>query len=539
MSNFSADIIVVGSGPSAVHAAYPLVESGRSVLMLDVGYRDTTYESLIPQQSFTQIRRTDPYQHRYFLGDEFEGISLDPLGAAPQITPPRQYVVRNTQIMTPVVSHSFQAVESFAKGGLGGAWGAVAFPFLDNELVNAGLVPGELRPHYEVVAKRIGISGCQDDLEPLRGVIQPLLPALEIDRNAEMILSRYERRREEFQREGVYMGRPLMATLSQPLGEREAQPYHDMDFWSNRGRSVYNPDTTVNELERHENFSYRDGRLVESFTEEQEGVSVRAKSLARDEQEVFTARRLILAAGALGTGRIVLRSLGKYDVPVPLTCNMHLYIPCLHYRSLGKSPKDRCHSLAQLTIIYDPSGNRDHLVQAQLYSCRSLLLYKLLKESPLPFRESLRAMRSLLASMIVFVIQFEDYQTAGKTCALRRGQNAGQDYLHIEYEPSVESVRRAKEGVKVLRRFMRRLGCLPLRSVEPGYGSSVHYASLLPISGEEKPLTTEPSGRLRGTRQVYIADGAALAYLPAKGLTLTLMANANRVGQNVVNDLAG
>ncbi len=76
-----------------------------------------------------------------------------------------------------------------------------------------------------------------------------------------------------------------------------------------------------------------------------------------------------------------------------------------------------------------------------------------------------------------------------------------------------------------------------MRPVRPQHGSSVHYATTLPFDTADKLLTTEPSGRLRGTKAVYIADGAAFAYLPAKGLTGTLMANANRVGQQVARTM--
>jgi hypothetical protein len=190
-----------------------------------------------------------------------------------------------------------------------------------------------------------------------------------------------------------------------------------------------------------------------------------------------------------------------------------------------------------LTAIYDPSGDAEHLVQAQLYSCRSLLLFRLLKESPLPYGESLRVMRALYNSMIVMVIQFEDYQTPGKHCTLRHSRGESPDCLEIAYEASSETGPHVRQAVKMLRYLIRELGCIPLRTVEPGHGSSVHYGSLLPFSLDEKPLTTSPAGRLRGTHGVYIADGAAFTYLPAKGLTLTLMANANRIGQNVCADL--
>src|SRR5205085_191951 len=128
------DVIVVGSGASGVHAAYPLVEAGCKVAMLDVGNEDTVYGPLIPQTSFVDIRRSDPQQHRYLLGDRLEGIPVGAVGTGPQITPPRQYVVRDAAALAPKLSAGFSPLESLALGGLGGAWGAVSFPFIDEEL---------------------------------------------------------------------------------------------------------------------------------------------------------------------------------------------------------------------------------------------------------------------------------------------------------------------------------------------------------------------------------------------------------------------
>jgi choline dehydrogenase-like flavoprotein len=537
MSGVASDVIVVGSGASAVHAAYAIVERGASVLMLDVGTRDQTYEPLIPDGPFTRIRRTDGRQHRYFLGDRFEGIPLASLGAGPQMTPPRQYVLENARAFSPIDSQSFEALQSFALGGLASTWGAVAFPFLDQELVRAGLSPQELRPHYKIVARRIGVCGEQDDLGPLHGAIESLLPPLDLDHNAGMLLSHYQEKRNQLQKRGIRMGRPLMAVLTQPLRGRSAHAYHDMDFWSNAGASVYRPASTLHELSAMAGFSYRPSCLVESFSEHGERIRLHVKPLATGGIETLETRRLVLAAGALGTGRIVLKSLARYDSPVPITCNPHLYMPCLHYRNLGAAPSDRCHSLAQLTAIYDPSGDREHLVQAQLYSYRSLLLFRLLKESLLPYRESLRVMRLLYSSMVLLVIQFEDSQAPGKHCILRRGLTGRPDRLEISYTASDDALGQTRRGVKAFRGLMRQLGCLPLRVVQAPHGSSVHYASLLPFHADEKLLATAPSGRLWGTRGVYIGDGASFAYLPAKGLTLTLMANANRIGQNVCKDL--
>jgi hypothetical protein len=532
-----SDVIVVGSGASAVHAAYPLVEAGLTVTMLDVGFEDKIYEPLIPDAPFTEIRRTDAAQHRYFLGDDFEGIPLGPVGTGAQVTPPRQYVLRHADKLTPMISSGFAPIESLAKGGLGGAWGAVSFPYLDSELQKSGLLPSAMRPHYERVARRIGISGPHDDdLKPFRGDLHTQQPPLDLDHNAETIYLRYQERRSSFHRAGIYMGSPMRAVLTQPLDGRREHPYHDMDFWSNKGGAVYRPALSLRQLRQYKNFSYQCPYLVKTFSEDKSGqISVRGESLDSQRHETFMARRLVLAAGSLGTTRIVLRSLQQYNMRVPLTCNAHTYVPCIHYRGLGTPAKDRCHSLAQLAMIYDPTGDREHLVQGQLYSYRSLLLFRLLKESPLAYREGLRVIRGLAPNFVILVIMHEDYRREDSYCLLRK--NGETDHLEIVYRPTEETDAQHRAYERVMTSCLRRLGCWPLKTVHPGHGSSIHYGSQLPFTHEDRPLTTDPSGHLRGTRWVYIADGAAFAYLPAKGLTLTLMANGDRVGTHVSQTL--
>ncbi|MGI9181576.1 MAG: hypothetical protein ACR2H9_13865 [Longimicrobiaceae bacterium] len=84
------DVLVVGSGASGVNAAAPLVAAGLRVLMLDYGNQDRGYPPLIPPDSFSEIRRSDEEQHRYYLGDDFEGIPLGPARVGAQLTPTAQ-----------------------------------------------------------------------------------------------------------------------------------------------------------------------------------------------------------------------------------------------------------------------------------------------------------------------------------------------------------------------------------------------------------------------------------------------------------------
>jgi choline dehydrogenase-like flavoprotein len=60
-------------------------------------------------------------------------------------------------------------------------------------------------------------------------------------------------------------------------------------------------------------------------------------------------------------------------------------------------------------------------------------------------------------------------------------------------------------------------------------GASVHYAGTIPMTRREAPLTATPEGRSRDFSNLWLVDGTTFPFLPAKNLTLTLMANAARI----------
>jgi len=311
-----------------------------------------------------------------------------------------------------------------------------------------------------------------------------------------------------------------------------------MDFWADTDRSVYRPRWTLEELAGFPGFEYLDRRFVLGFREVRDGVIVSARHADTGASEEHRARALILAAGALGSARLALRSLDRYDVPVPILCNPYTYAPAVNLGMLGVEPRDRRHSLAQLTAIYRPDAGDGRIVQAQYYSYRSLLLYKLIKESPLPHRESRKLLRLLVPVLGILGIHHEDRATPSKIGVLRRGTDGEFDRLEIEYRPSAAEEQRQDAEERKLLGFFRKLGCWSFKRVRPGHGANIHYAGTLPMSREERELTCDSSCRLRGTRAVYVADGAVFPYLPAKGLTATIMANADRVGVQVANTIA-
>ncbi|MBA3451950.1 MAG: GMC family oxidoreductase [Deltaproteobacteria bacterium] len=529
------DAIIVGSGPSAVNAAYPLVEAGLTVRMLDVGNRDSKYAGLIPDGQFSELRRTDPDQHRYFLGDELEGIGFGHTGAGAQLTPPRQYVCKDTERLQPIASESFFPLQSLAEGGLGGAWGAGSPPFSAADLAGFPIALEDLQPHYEVVADRIGVSGTRDDLMPFLGPTFALQPPVEVDSNGEGILRRYATQRGVLNKAGMFLGHPRIAMLSREHRGRLANRYWDMDFWSDAGKSVYRPKWTLDELKTFASFSIVSRRLVRSFEERDDGeVVVTAANVDGSGTELHRARSLVLAAGTLGSTRIVLRSMGHVDRRVPIVCNPHSYAALLNLNTLGQGVRDERHSMAQFCLVHAPDGHTRPFTVGHFYSYRSLLLFRLIRDTPLPVRESLTIMRHLSPSLGALILQHRDTPSPTKYCSLGAGEDAP---LEIEYSLSASEQRRIDDVEAEITRGLRRLRCIKLKTMRPGHAASVHYAGTLPMSATDVELTTSRDGRLHRTKRVYVADGSVFPSLPSKGLTFTMMANADRIGCHVRSTL--
>ena len=97
------------------------------------------------------------------------------------------------------------------------------------------------------------------------------------------------------------------------------------------------------------------------------------------------------------------------------------------------------------------------------------------------------------------------------------------------------------ETAKRLRKAYWQLGALML----PGSftvgrpGGDIHYAGTLPMRENPSLGETNTLGELQGLGGVHVVDGACLPSLSEKSHTLTLMANADRIGRAAAGQMSG
>lgn len=524
----SFDTIIVGSGPAGVSAAYQL--SSPRTLMLDVGYRAT--ESNLPDGNIYDVRQAAEDLFEPLIGRRFEALHniaaqryLSPKLKAPLM----RFITDAPDGATRFVSDSFDAVVSYARGGLANAWGAGVYRFNERELRAFPIGVDELAPYYDRLTEHIGIVGAGDDLEIHLGSTRGLQQPLPLSDIAAELMRGYERRRDAFHAKNIRVGHPRAAVLSSPLGERPAHNVANREFYEPNIRSIYHPGYTLDSLIRDGVVSYRAGKLVQRYEETESGVRVFARDLDTGRDESFEGRKLLLAAGTLNTTRIVLASNNDFETRVPILDNLVTYVPFINFRRIGVRLDTHSHASAELILIYD-GPLTEEAVQATFYGLVAPLRSDLLSEFPLSVKGNVIAAKYLIPALAMLQLFYADDPAHGNTIRLR--------------EDGAVEISYAQRKFGALERHLigafRSLGFYShsrlVKQMRPG--ASMHYAASLPM--REQPTRryeTDRFGKIYGTRHVHAIDASNFSSLPSKNHTFTIMANAMRIAEHVAREL--
>lgn len=125
------DVVIVGSGPAGVHAAYPLIQAGLKVAIIDGGLDSKKRDKSLSNFLYSSFRETSN---------------------AYNLIKKSSYAFNRTYQLLKIKS-DIEIIQSLAKGGLSEQWHGICDFFSEGELKKIGLPVKEIYQEYKEVAK--------------------------------------------------------------------------------------------------------------------------------------------------------------------------------------------------------------------------------------------------------------------------------------------------------------------------------------------------------------------------------------------------
>lgn len=520
---------VIGSGPAGVACAKALLDAGRRVRMLDAGL------TLEPDRVdlVEKLKRSGPEDWTPAdLAAYQAGMNPDVGGVPLKLVYGSDFAYREAGEHLGVHYDNVGLRPSLAKGGLSNVWGAAMLPFLDGDLDEWPFQLSTLAPHYAAVLELTGLAACHDELEALFSLYTNKFTELRPSRQSQQLLERMERHREALARAGIRFGRSRLAVRGNLPSVQGGCAYCRLCMYGCPYGYIYTSADTVAQMLGNPNFSYQAGVIIDQVRESPEGAEVLGYDRATRRPLAWQGNRAFLAAGAIATTRILLRSLAAYGQTAWLKDSQYFLVPLVLLRRVKDATRERLHALSQVFLEVSEPRGRDTTAHVQIYSNNDLISQAVAGtfgplQRPLGF-----LVRNFQERLLVAQGFIHSRHSSRIAVCLKKDQGTGQERLELRAELNPGARGRVRKLVFRLCKQARRIGALPLplmlKIAEPG--RSFHSGGSFPMSTEPRGFQTDLLGRLPGWKRVHAVDATVFPSIPATTITFSAMANAYRIG---------
>jgi choline dehydrogenase-like flavoprotein len=504
--------VVVGSGPAGVACAHALLSKGARVTMLDAGLDlESDRKAQVANLRSTPRERWDRDSLR-FLHD---GVTVEASGIPLKMAYGSSFPYRAPATL-PIATDGTEGKPSYARGGLSNVWGASMMPFRTEDMTGWPITAQDLEPHYRAILELIPYSARKDLLADTFPLYSDHARELKISAQAEALLHDLGAAPT-----AVQFGASRLAVDASCV-------YCALCVYGCPFGYIYNSSATLEQLRKHPAFTYRSGILVERVTEAASHVELSGVVIAGGTPFEISVDRAFLACGVFSTARILLTSLEAFAETLQAVDNCYFLLPLLRYQKAKAVKSEPLHTLAQVFLeVLDPAIG-PHTVHLQVYTYNEL------------YRQQIRNMLGPLAPAA-------ERAVLGRLLLI-------QGYLHSDLSPginleldrdgtlglSVEGNAKTAAALAALRKrlwaerdALRALPVSPaMRVGKPGRG--FHTGGTFPMRSRPRRLETDPEGRPHGFSRLHIVDASIFPTLPATTITLSVMANAHRIGSATV-----
>ncbi len=517
------EFLIIGSGPAGVSAAWPLLQAGRTVTMIDGG---TTAMPDAPKfDDFLQWTQS-PDRWRHMLGTDLGGLTADSRYSPKFATPLGRAVMEGSAQTEPSIdAHNAIVSRASAIGGLSTIWGAFCTAFDDSDMQGFPIGTRDLSEGYRAVAERIGITGQKDDLNEFHGSDYPLLAPPSLDGPAASLLDGYGQKQKS---DDFRLGLARNAVLTEARSKRHGCVQCGLCLYGCAHKSIYNSADEIDALKQFQHFHYSPQTIVKKILPLQDG-KPRVEVIAQKQTFTLTARKILLAAGTINSTALVLDFLQMTDVPVPVLHNPVAGMAFLLPRHIGRAYPQHNFGLGRLS--YRLSLDKSDYATGVVYAADTLPLHLFAERMPFSRPTSLQ-LSAMLAPAMLMSNCYVNSSYSNMILALT--SRDGRPKLTIKGETKMETSAALTTAGKKLASAMRHYGAFRVPgsfTITPP-GSDAHLAGTMPM-GSPSRLGCNTMGELNAAPGIHVIDGSWLPRLPPKHCTFTIMANATRVAKTL------
>ncbi len=520
---------VIGSGPAGVACAHALLEAGKIVTMLDAGLRlEPERKNVVDEMARNSPDRWRPDWHAFIR----EGMAATKEGVPFKRLFGSDFPYRETDRHLPADGENIGLRPSLAQGGLSNVWGAAMLPYSERDLRGWPLRAADLEAHYAAVVRLTGLAGQHDDLAAFAPLYTDTPSSLRLSRQAERLMAHLQRHRSSLARDGWHFGHSRLAVAGTNNTSNFGCVYCGTCMYGCPYGYIYNSAATLARLRMDPNFSYQPDVIVETVAETGGEVLIRGFDRVSGAPRQWHAERVFSAGGPIPTTRLLLWSQQAFGRRVQLRDSQYFLFPFLLPSGDSNPEQERLHTLSQIFVELMDDLTDQHTVHAQLYTYNDLWAGAV--ESAFPFHNAIsRAFARMTARRLGIVQSYLHSDHSSRIGVELTAPVSGQPpRLRLKAEINPEARRRARQIAWKFTREARRFGALavpPLLQITP-VGRGHHTGGSFPMRLQPVEFETDLLGRPAGWQRVHAVDATVFPNIPATTITLSVMANAHRIG---------
>jgi hypothetical protein len=510
--------LILGTGPTAIAAAYAFRRLGVPFEVLDVAY------DLEPErQAMAQtLSATEPgnwpseYVERLFPPPVTSARGVEKRLTFGSTFPYEQPACIScaTTDCTIDLSHGL--------GGFGNVWGAAILPYTDYDLRDWPISAGDLADSYRNISQFLPLSGESDKMAELFPFYHNNVTSLTKSEQTKALLDFLTLREVGLRDKGTIFGRARVAVDSTggPYGCRycgcclDGCPYG----------SVFNPRLLWKSFEQA-GVTIHKGFYAVEFEESAQGVALSTVDIRDGSLRKFEVGRLFVATGTIASTRLVARSIKILNQPIRILDSQYFFFPLLSYRKAKDA--DSRFTLAEIFLGTRAQQISNHYVHFQVYGVSDIFRRTIRSMVPSAFRTNhvVGAIENRFYLVQGFLHSSEsDHLELTITSAL-----PAKDEIHVRGVRNPAASRVAKRAQADVRRSLAGFGVVPplsLTMVPPG--RSFHAGGSFPLGRKDTPYCSDMLGRPAGLSRVHLLDASTFPSIPASTIAYTAMANCDR-----------